>query len=275
MRARRGKRNDSGKFEGAIVEQLQRRLGEPGFRNSGADRSVIFPDTVAMQVARTRNGLRFSQHGVVISELRTTPGATHSVFDVLAALMVLLRPAGQVGMLGFAGGGMMAPLRALGWSRPLTAVDLDQASYDLFRAHCPGWVNSVRWQRVEALQWLRRQKPDFDLLVDDLSIPQNGDVVKPEICWRELPGLLRQKLNGDGIGIFNLVSPPKEGWCAGIGKIAGHFRVTRIIQLDDFENRLVIGGTELPAARALGQGLRRLLRQIHSRQSDRLRVRSL
>jgi len=228
-----------------------------------------------MQVTRTRHGLRFSQHGVVISELRTAPGPTHSVFDVLAALIVLLRPTGKTGVLGFAGGGMVAPLQALGLKTPFAAVDLDQASYDLFCQHCPGWTNRVRWQRADALNWLQRQRPGFDLLLDDLSIPQDGDVVKPGICWRELPGLMRQKLNPDGIGIFNLVSPPQDGWRAGIENIADHFRTVRIIHLDDFENRLVIGGTELPTARTLGQGLRRLLHQIHSRQANRLHVRSL
>jgi hypothetical protein len=53
-------------------------------------------------VTLTKHGLRLSQHGVVISELRTTPGPTHSVVDVLAALIAVLAPAGRIGVLGFA-----------------------------------------------------------------------------------------------------------------------------------------------------------------------------
>ena len=53
-----------------------------------------------MDITATRHGLRLSQHGVVISEMRTAAGPTHSVFDVLAALVPLLAPRGRVGVLG-------------------------------------------------------------------------------------------------------------------------------------------------------------------------------
>lgn len=228
-----------------------------------------------MQVTRTKHGLRLSQHGVVISELRTSPGPTHSVFDVLAALLVLLRPTGRIGVLGFAGGGMMAPLRALDMKTPFVTVDLDRESYALFCQHCPDWVKGAVWAHGEAVAWLRQQTSAFDLLLDDLSIPQNGDVVKPEICWRELPDLMRQKLKRDGIAIFNLVSPPDEGWRGGLEKITKKFPQARIIRLDDFENRLVLAATELPSARVLSNGLRKLLHQIGSRQANRWHIRSL
>ena len=39
-----------------------------------------------MNITKTEHGLRMSQHGVVITELRTSPGPTHSVADVLAAV---------------------------------------------------------------------------------------------------------------------------------------------------------------------------------------------
>ena len=89
-----------------------------------------------MDISSTRHGLRLSQHGVVISELRATPGPTHSVFDVLAALVAVLKPAGRVGVLGFAGGSMMAPLRCLGVESEIHSVDLERTGYDLFRRHC-------------------------------------------------------------------------------------------------------------------------------------------
>ena len=54
-----------------------------------------------MDITHTEHGLRLSQHGVVISELRTSSGPTHSVADVLAGLISVLRPEGRVGVLGF------------------------------------------------------------------------------------------------------------------------------------------------------------------------------
>jgi len=227
-----------------------------------------------MQITRTPYGLRLSQHGVVISELRTTAGPTHSVFDVLAALLGLLRPAGRIGVLGFAGGGMVAPLQALGMKNPFATVDLDRESYELFRQHCPDWVNRVAWQQADAAAWLQQQKAAFDLLLDDLSVPQNDDVVKPDLCWNTLPGLMRSRLQPDGIAVFNLVSPPTEGWKAGLAWVTSGFETARVIHLDDFENRLVIAGRNLPSPRELGKGLRALLRRLNSRQAGRIRVRS-
>jgi len=228
-----------------------------------------------MRVTRTKHGLRLSQHGVVISELRLTPGPTHSVFDVLAALIMSLRPAGRVGVLGFAGGGMLAPLQGLGIKSPLATVDLDQASYDLFCKHCPHWMPGVEWERGDAVQWLRRQTGKFALLMDDLSVPQNGDVVKPDICWQVMPELMRRRLELNGVAIFNLMSPPEDRWSAGLATITRGFRTARIIHLDDFENRILIAGKELPAAQILGKQLRKTLRQLRSRQANRVHVRSL
>ena len=78
-------------------------------------------------ITPTKHGLRLSQHGVVISELRTSAGPTHSVFDVLAAAIAVLAPTGRIGVLGFAGGGMIAPLRGLGVASVIDSVDLDRA----------------------------------------------------------------------------------------------------------------------------------------------------
>lgn len=95
-------------------------------------------DSFVTIITRTRNGLRLSQHGVVISELRTSPGPTHSVFDVLASIISVFAPQNRIGVLGFAGGGMMAPLRALGVRAVIDSVDLDRTGYDLFKKALSG-----------------------------------------------------------------------------------------------------------------------------------------
>jgi len=230
--------------------------------------------STAMNVSRTRHGLRLSQHGVVISELRTTAGPTHSVFDVLAAAVGVLRPAGRVGMLGFAGGGMMAPLAALGRAEIIEAVDLDRAAYELFQTHCPQWISRVRWHHADAVAWLRQQPRKFDLLLEDLSIPHAGDVIKPEVSWHPLPALIRQRLRPDGIAMFNLLPPLDRAFAAALQPLADQFEAVRIIHLDDFENRILIAGRALPSARELGDQLRRALRQLRSRQAERIQVRA-
>jgi hypothetical protein len=228
-----------------------------------------------MLVTPTEHGLRLSQHGVVISELRTSPGPTHSVFDVLAASIAVLAPNKRVGVLGFAGGGMMAPLRALGVTVEIDSVDLDRSGYDLFREHCPHWTDSVNWQQADAVAWLRQQPRAFSLLMDDLSVPENDDVFKPAISWDVLPELMRSRLRPGGFGVFNLLPAPDRTWKSDVKGIADRFDAARLIQLEDFENRILITGEVLPTARELGLQLRRALRLLRSGQADRIQLHNL
>lgn len=227
-----------------------------------------------MKITKTRTGLRLSQHGVVISELRTTAGPTHSVFDVLAALLTLFGEKGRLGMLGFAGGGVVAPLRRLGFLRPFDAVDLDEPSYQLFTKHCAPWAPQVQWHHAEAAAWLRAHRCRFHVLIEDLSIPLEGDVIKPEISWTLLPPLIRQHLKPQGVAIFNLLPPPQRLWSAALAPFHQLFPQAQLIELEEFENRILIVGNRLPETRSLGKSLRTQLRQLGSNQSDKIKIRT-
>jgi hypothetical protein len=227
----------------------------------------------AMDIQSTRHGVRLSQHGVVISELRTSPGPTHSVFDVLAAVIAVLAPRGRIGILGFAGGGIIAPLTALGVTTRLAAVDLDRGSYNLFRRHCPAWSGRVAWQQADAAEWLRRQPAPFDLLLDDLSVPCDDDVVKPEISWNGMGGLMRQKLKPQGFAICNLLPSAHGRWEPRLGQLAGLFEANLVLHLDEFDNRILIAARTLPSAHALGRQVRQQLQAIRSRQAGRIHIR--
>lgn len=228
-----------------------------------------------MDITSTKHGLRLSQHGVVISELRTTPGPTHSVFDVLAAVVAVLAPPRRIGILGFAGGGMMAPLAALEMETAFDSVDLDRASYDLFCRYCPQWSHRVNWHRADAAAWLQRQPSTFGLLLDDLSVPGNGDVVKPDISWNGLPALIHQRLRPDGIAVFNLLPLADGRWQPELKELASRFKTARMIHFDEYDNRILIAARALPSARALGRRLREALRTIRSRQAGRIYLRRL
>ena len=228
-----------------------------------------------MDITRTKHGLRLSQHGVVISELRTSAGPTHSVADVLAALISVLRPEGRIGVLGFAGGGMQAPLCALGVATVIDAVDLDRAAYELFCEHCPEWIPRVNWQQADAVEWLCAQPADFDVLVEDLSVPGDEDVFKPDITWEVLPQLIHDRLVPDGIAIFNLMAPPSGIWIRELEWMAALWETARIVSFDDFTNQILVTGASLPSARRLGFMLRSALRQIHSHQAERIRLRAM
>ncbi len=232
-------------------------------------------DSRVTTITPTKHGLRLSQHGVVISELRTSPGPTHSVFDVLAATISVLAPKDRIGVLGFAGGGMMSPLRGLGVEAVIDSVDLDRAGYDLFRQHCPQWASSLNWEQSDAVAWLREQPRNFGLLMDDLSVPQNGDVFKPAVSWDVLPKLMRSRLRSGGFGVFNLLPAPSGTWNSDLTRIVNVFKTARIIDLNDFENHILITGETLPTARELGSQLRQSLQHLRSRQAGRIQVRTV
>jgi hypothetical protein len=90
-----------------------------------------------------------------------------------------------------------------------------------------------------------------------------------------VPDLIQRRLKPDGIAVFNLMSPPGGRWREGLAGITRSFPAARIIHLDDFENRILITGRELPPAQFLGTRLRQVLRQLRSRQARRVHVRSL
>ncbi len=228
-----------------------------------------------MEIKTTRQGLRLVEHGVVISELRTSPGPTHSVFDVLAALASILHPAGRIGLLGFAGGGMMAPLKSLGVDATIETVDLDRTGYDLFVRHCEKWPGPVKWHHGDAVTWLRRQRQTFAMLIEDLSVPTQGDVIKPAVSWNVLPKLIRSRLKPGGVAVFNLMLPPGGTWNPDLRRIAGMFREAHTVDFDEFENRILIAGDALPSARELGRTLRIALRKLRSRQAERIHLHSV
>jgi hypothetical protein len=227
-----------------------------------------------MEIQATSGGIRLSQHGVVISEVRLKPGPTHSVFDVLAGLVAVLRPQARVGVLGFAAGGMMAPLRALGCDVRVDAVDLDAGSYGVFEKHCSAWARDVSWQQADAVTWLSRCRGKYSVLVDDLSVPMSGDVFKPDVSWDEIPTWMSRRLGARGVGIFNCLPGPDGRIPSVFAERLAPLGPALVILLDDFENKVVMAGPGTPSARWVGKELRSALRRIGSLQSDRVQVRS-
>lgn len=169
----------------------------------------------------------------------------------------------------------MAPLRSLRVDSTMETVDLDRTGYDLFTQHCEQWSGPVRWHQDDAVAWLRRQRQPFAMLIEDLSVPSQGDVIKPAVSWSVLPELIRARLDPRGVAVFNLMLPPSGRWNPDLRRIAGLFREAHTVDFDEFENRILVAGDALPSARELGRGLRFALRGLHSRQAERVHLRSV
>ncbi len=233
--------------------------------------------TPGPRLVRDRHGVRLIQHGVLISDLRTSVRPTHGLYDILAALAVVapeVHPK-HIALLGFGAGGILAPMQSLGWTGRLNAVDLDRDGYELFCQECPTWREQVRWNHADAVEWLARQRDRFDLIIDDLSVPHAGDVEKPDVSWNRLPTLIRSRLTQGGIGLFNLLKPSDGTWQQGLDAVGRGFPRKRLVQLDDYENRILIAGRSLQDARTLSKLMRRSLRSIGSRQASRFWVQTV
>jgi hypothetical protein len=230
---------------------------------------------MSTRVQHTRKGARLWQHGCVLSETLAAPGPTHSVFDVLAVAVSEFAPEGPVAMLGFAAGGMMAPLRAAGPTGEVRAVDLSGDGYKLYRSVTRRHPGQLSFSRMDAVDWLRGEKARFAAIVEDLSVPVDEDVVKPEVSWSVLPPLMSRRLRAGGVMVSNLLPTPGMPW----GRLVASARVAAspavLVGLHDFHNRVLIQGGRIDGARSAGGQLRSALQRIGSRLAGRITLRAL
>ncbi|MHC4956846.1 MAG: hypothetical protein ACYTGN_00625 [Planctomycetota bacterium] len=228
-----------------------------------------------VRVEKTPRGARLVQDDVTLSEILDHPGATHTLFDVLAACVAALAPGPRFAMLGFAGGGMVAPLRGMGFDGPVEAVDLSRSGEDLFRELSSGWCGDVRLAQDDAVGWLRRQRRPFDVIVEDISTPSPAGVVKPYDSFDALPELMHERLPPSGVAIINLLPLPGTSWDSLIARVAHPWNSALVVHLDEYENRIVIAGDDLPGAAGVSRTLRAALATVKSNQARLISVRTL
>lgn len=230
---------------------------------------------MSVEVQSTWRGYRLKQNGSVLSEILRAPGATNSIFDMLAAATAVMAPGKEIGLLGFAGGGMIAPLRAAGFSGLIRSVDLSPDGFALFQRLSRKWCGEIEFEEADAVKWLRRQRRRFDVLIEDLSIPVPSDVEKPEVSWTVLPDLIRRRLKPNGVVITNMLASAGMPWRSFEPLIRGAQPCAYVLHFDDFENRIMIAGDLRQSAQWVSRRLKACLQEIGSLQADRFRVRAL
>jgi spermidine synthase len=228
-----------------------------------------------VRIVRTHRGARIVSDDVVLSEILSEPGPTHTLFDVLAACVAALTPGPRFLMLGFAGGGMVAPLRAMGFAHAVEAVDLSREGETLFREVSGEWADPVHVSECDAVAKLHEEQPPWDLILEDLSTDSPAGTVKPYASFDVLPELIRDRLAPKGVALTNLLPLPGTSWQALQARVARPHRHSSVIHLDEYENRFVVAGEELPEAKALSRRIRDALRRIGSDQFRQLSVRTL
>lgn len=230
---------------------------------------------MSVKVVQHRDGARLVDGECVISEMRAQPGPTHCLFDALAATVPALAAGPRVLMLGFAGGGVMAPLRAAGWNHPVEAVDLDLDGERIFRNMSREWSGSTEVHQADALRWLQ-DHPDrrFDLVMEDLSVRDADLITKPPVSYGPLPGEILRHLAPHGIAVINALPVRGKSWRNLLAELAAPYGEVVMVVFEQWENRLLIAGPRLWDARTVSRRLRAVLDRIGSRQRKRMSVRA-
>jgi hypothetical protein len=204
-----------------------------------------------LSLVRTRRGARLLHGRHVLSEVLAEPGATKSVFDLLAAACFVLAPPGPLAMLGFAAGGVLAPLRALGSVAKVCAVDLSLAGAPIFWQLSRSWAGRVQLSKAEASSWLSRRRERFACVLEDLSEQIPGDVTKPAVCLGPLPGIIARRLARGGVVVINGLPAPGRPWAQVQRALTAPYAQVAQLSPEGYENQVLVAGEALPSARAL------------------------
>ena len=228
---------------------------------------------MAIRTRYHRNRVTIEENGCVLSELPRSPGPTHSVWDVMAVAVALFASGPRMAMLGFSGGGMVGALRGLGCNQQIAGVDLWSEGFDVFETIAKKWCGPVRFYSEDAVTWLRRQRSPYDVIVEDLSVPDNGDIVKPEASLASLPELMRRRITGRGIIISNLLPTPGYTWQGLIE--SARVGPGLLVEFESYHNRVLLQGCKIEEARQSGRALRKKMRIFGSGLAEEIRVRTL
>jgi hypothetical protein len=229
-----------------------------------------------MRIVESSRGAHLIHDGHTVSFLPALPGTTGSIFDVIAGLVATLAPPDSpIAMLGFAAGGTVAPLRALGTSGRIEAADLSTDAVPTFTRIARDWAGDVEVTEAEASRWLRSRRVRYGGLIDDLSMQVPGDVTKPEVSWTVLPPLMAARRRVDGISVHNLLPVTGLSWRSLIGHVVRDQPSAIEVRSSDYDNRIVVSANVLPGARALGRELERLMTHLNSPLAGTLAVRTI
>ncbi len=220
-------------------------------------------------VRRRGRGRALEIDGTFASFYEPGRAGTGSVWDALAAPLLLLPPGRRrrVLILGLGGGSAARLLRALAPRAHIVGVELDPDVVEAARRFLDLDGLGVELVRGDALAFLRRSRRSFDVVVDDVFVGRGRAVRKPD--WLPAPGLAlaARRVAPGGLLLSNALdeAPAAERLLRRLFP-----RVLRLA-VEDYDNRILVGGPSPLAARALraAAGAHPLLRPVLPRLSFR------
>ena len=236
-----------------------------------------------VEVRWVRGGLELRIDGTQASVHRPGRALTGPVWWALASPILLL-PRGRprrVLLLGLAAGSVARALRALDTAAEIVGVELNPEVLRVARRHFDLDRLGVELVVGDALEYLRRERRRFDLIVEDLFVGKARSVRKPEWVTREGYRLIGRRLREGGYVVSNTIHETAEiaraMWCLG-GRVVsldvgGHWNRILVcgpgLRPRDLRRRLQAGHPEL--ARRLGRGSL-AFRTVYTPPQDRRKV---
>lgn len=207
-----------------------------------------------VEIRRVRGGLELRIDGTQASVHRPGGALTGVVWWALASPVLLLprdRPR-RVLLLGLAAGSVGRAVRALDPEAEMVGVELDREVVRVARRHFDLDRLGIELVLGNALDYLRRERRRFDLIVEDLFVGPSRSVRKPDWLLGEGYRLIGKRLRPGGYVVSNTIHE-MPAVVRAMRPFGG-----RIVSLDvrGHWNRVTVCGRRLPAPRALRQALR-------------------
>jgi predicted membrane-bound spermidine synthase len=212
-------------------------------------------DPSRVVVRRRARGLELRVDGTLASWYAPGRATTGSVWDALCAPLVWIprRRRRRVLILGLGGGSAARLVRALAPEAEIVGVELDRHVVAAARRWLDLDALGVRVVLADARVFLERERAVFDAVLEDVFIGRGRRVHKPP--WLPEPGLdlARRRLRRGGVLVSNALdeAPAVER------SMRCLFPAAVRIEVEDYDNRIIVGAGEALCARALRRAVRR------------------
>jgi len=208
-----------------------------------------------VEVKRSGKGRALRIDGTFASWYEPGKETTGSVWDALAAPLLLLpKPRrDRVLILGLGGGSAARVVRALAPRARITGVEIDAGVVRAARRWFDLDELGVEVVKGDARLYLERTRRRFDVILDDVFIGNRRNIRKPD--WLPDPGLTLAagQLRPGGILVSNAIDE--------VASVAREMRRlfanTLQIEIEDYDNRVVVGARFPLSGRALRMALAR------------------
>jgi spermidine synthase len=207
-----------------------------------------------VEVKLGRRGRTLSIDGTFASYYEPGLPLTGSVWDALAVPLVLLPRARRrsVLVLGLGGGSVARVVRALAPAARIVGIEKNR---EVLRA-ARRWLDldalGVEVVEADAQEYLARARRRFDVIVEDIFVGRGRAVYKP--AWLPAPGLelAQRRLAPCGLLVSNTIDESS----ATLRALRRLFPATVGIEVEDYDNRVLVAGPSTLGARALRRAVR-------------------